>query len=210
MIGAMVNKHIDLGYFGPLSYCMAGNRAEIEPFAAKKKKGSTTYHSVVIANTAAGINSLADISGKKVAYGDPAFTSSHLIPKSILMAAGLKPEESYTEEFVGAHDAVARLVSLGHAQAGGLSKPIFESPVAKGTIDGDKVKVLQVSKPFPQYPWAMQKDLDSALKEQIRQAFYQLDDKAVLKPLKAEGFAPITNADYDVVRDLARLLDLKL
>jgi phosphonate transport system substrate-binding protein len=93
---------------------------------------------------------------------------------------------------------------------GGLSKPIFEGLVAKGTIDGDSVKVLQVSKPFPQYPWAMQNDLDGELKDKIRKAFYALDDQAVLKKLKAESFAPISDSDYDVVRDLARLLDLKL
>lgn len=210
MISAMVNKHIDLGYFGPLSYCMAALRADIEPFAAKLKKGSTTYQAVVIGNVAAGVDSIAKIKGKRVAYGDPASTSSHLIPKSMIMAEGIRPDDHYKEEFTGAHDAVARTVALGHAQAGGLSKPIFESLVAKGTVDSAKVQVLAESAPFPQYPWAMQSDLEPALKQQIRQAFYSLQDKAVLKPLKAEGFAPIDDDAYDVVRELARLLDMDL
>jgi phosphonate transport system substrate-binding protein len=37
-----------------------------------------------------------------------------------------------------------------------------------------------------------------------------LDDKAILKPFKADGFGPITDQDYDVIRELARLLNLDL
>jgi len=55
----------------------------------------------------------------------------------------------YREHFVGAHDAVAMAVQNGNAQAGGLSKPIFESLVDRHLISLDKVKVLSVSKPFP-------------------------------------------------------------
>jgi len=32
----------------------------------------------------------------------------------------------------------------------------------------------------------------------------------VLKPFKAEGFTAMTDADYDVVRDLAKILNLDL
>ena len=145
-----------------------------------------------------------------MAYGDQASTSSHLIPKSILKQAGLTHGTDYEEHFLGAHDAVAVNVQNGNADAGGLSLPIFDSLVSRGIINPAKVLKITVSKDFPQYPWAMQSDLAPALKEQIRQAFYQLEDKEVLKPLKAHGFAAIEDGDYDVVRDLATILDLDL
>ncbi|MCW3686439.1 PhnD/SsuA/transferrin family substrate-binding protein, partial [Burkholderia cenocepacia] len=96
---------IDMAYFGPLSYVLAKQKSDIEPFAAMKQKGSTTYQSVLIANTGAGIAKISDIVNKNVAYGDVASTSSHLIPKSILAENGLKAGENYREHFVGAHDA---------------------------------------------------------------------------------------------------------
>ena len=68
--------------------------------------------------------------------------------------------------------------------------------------------MLQVSDNYPQYPWAMRKDLDPALKAKIRSAFLQATDKAILKPFKAEGFGAIEDKDYDVIRDLARKLKL--
>jgi phosphonate transport system substrate-binding protein len=118
--------------------------------------------------------------------------------------------EQYKEHFVGAHDAVAVAVQNGHAQAGGLSKPIFESLIERGVIDAGKVKVLAVSKPYPQYPWTMRSNLAPALKEKIRAAFLNLKDPEVLKPFKAEGFGPATDKDYDAVRDLGSLLHLDL
>jgi phosphonate transport system substrate-binding protein len=131
MIEAMRHGRIDMAYFGPLSYVLAKQKSDIEPFAAMKQKGSTTYQSVLIANTGAGIAKISDIVNKNVAYGDKASTSSHLIPKSILAENGLKAGENYREHFAGAHDAVAMAVQNGHAQAGGLSKPILNPGSAR-------------------------------------------------------------------------------
>src|SRR5262249_17034421 len=210
MIEAMRHGRLDLAYFGPLSYVLARQKSDIEPFAALKTKGGTTYQAVLIGNVEQGIATIGDIKGKNVAFGDTASTSSHLIPKAMLAEKGLKAKEDYQEHFVGAHDAVALSVQNGKAQAGGLSKPIFESLVERGLIDKAKVKVLEESKPFPQYPWTMRSDLKPELKEKIRSAFLNLTDPAWLKPFKAEGFGAIADKDYDVVRELGTLLNLDL
>ena len=208
MIEARRFGRLELGYFGPLSYTLAKTKADIEPFAARMKKGSTTYHAVLIGNKAAGIKTVSDVKGKEVAYGDIASTSSHLIPKKMLLDNGLETKKDYKENFLGAHDAVALAVQNGHAQAGGLSKPIFETLVKREVISLDKVNVLQVSKPYPQYPWAMRSDLKPELKDAIRNAFTSLKDKKVLKPFKAQGFGAMTDAHYDVIRDLSKKLNL--
>jgi phosphonate transport system substrate-binding protein len=210
MIEAMRHGRLDLAYFGPLSYVLARQKCAIEPFAALKAKGSTTYQAVLIGNVAQGIMSLEDIKDRDVAFGDTASTSSHLIPKAMLAEKGLRAGADYREHFVGAHDAVALTVQNGKAQAGGLSKPIFEALVARGTIDGTRVKVLQESRPYPQYPWTMRADLKGELKEKIRAAFLGLSDREVLAPFKADGFGPIADGDYDVIRDLGKLLHLDL
>jgi phosphonate transport system substrate-binding protein len=210
MIEAMRHGRIHLGYFGPLSYVLARQKCEIEPFAALRSKGSTTYQAVLIANSAAGIDSIDAVKGRDVAFGDTASTSSHLIPKAMLAEHRLVAESDYRPHFVGAHDAVALAVQGGKAHAGGLSKPIFESLLERGVIDPTKVKVLEESRPYPQYPWTMRSDLAPPLKERIRSAFLSLKDPEVLKPFKADGFGPISDADYDPIRELAKLLNLDL
>ncbi|MGK7954569.1 MAG: phosphate/phosphite/phosphonate ABC transporter substrate-binding protein [Crocosphaera sp.] len=208
MIEAARNGRLDLAYFGPLSYVLAKTKSNIEAFAALKKNGEATYKSVLIGNAETGIDSYEKIEGQTMAYGDQASTSSHLIPKSMLMEKGLKPEENYKEVFVGSHDAVAVAVANGKAQAGGLSKPIYTALIEKGIIDKNKVILIEESKPYPQYPWTMRSDLEPQLKQQIKQAFLELEDEAVLKSFKAEGFQAVEDKDYDVVRDLGKILDL--
>jgi len=210
MIEAMRHGRLDLAYFGPLSYVLARQKSEIEPFVALKTKGSTTYQSVVIANSAAGVSRIEDIKGKNMAYGDKVSTSSHLIPKSVLAEKGLEVGRDYKEHFVGSHDAVAIAVQNGHAQAGGLSRPIFESLVERKMVSLDKVKVLEYSKPFPQYPWTLRSNLKPELKAKIRAAFLNLKEPAVLKAFKAEGFDAVTDQQYDVVRNLGHLLKIDL
>jgi phosphonate transport system substrate-binding protein len=210
MIEAFRAKNVDLCYFGPLSYCIAVSKgAEAEGFACKLKGGVTTYKSLIITHVDSGILKLDGIKGKKMAYGDIASTSSHLIPKGELAKAGI-PEKDYQEAFLGKHDVVAVNVLNRSVDAGGLSKPIFENLVKSKKIDGSKIRILHESGDIPDYPWAMQRDLAPALKEKIRKAFYELKDPAVLKPLMAEGFAPIQDSDYNVIREAAKILNKDL
>lgn len=211
MIEAMKRGRLELAYFGPLSYVLASQEADIEPFAALIDEGEDepVYYSILIGNAEEGVDELSDAEGKNVAFGDPASTSSHLIPKGMLLdEADMKAGPDYQEQFTGSHDAVALAVQNGNAAVGGMSKPIYEALVEKGTIDGEQVKVLKESEPYPNYPWTMQANLDPELKEQIRSTFLNLEDREVLDPFEASGFAPVEDADYDKVRELADRLGL--
>lgn len=216
MIEAMRFGRIHIAYFGPASYTIAkdkmkGGKLDMEPFAARLKGGSTTYQSAIIANVSANVSSLQDLKGKglQVAFGDQASTSSHFAPKYTMMKAGIMPGADYKENFTGAHDAVARNVERGNAQIGGLSRPILERLIERGIVDKTKIKVIAYSDPIPQYPWAMRTDMSEGLQKKIKDAFYSLKkgtpkgDK-VLKPFKADGFAAITDADYDIIREIRK------
>lgn len=208
MIEAMRFGRIDLAYFGPLSYVLAKSKADIEPFAAMVSDDKPTYRSVVIANANANVNSLSDIKGKKVAFGDRASTSSHLIPKTMMAEAGVVHDRDYQQHFVGTHDAVAVNVANGNADVGGLSEVIWKALLERKLVDASKVKVIAYSKEYPQYPWTMRSDLKPELKDKIRIAFVNLKDPAILKNFKADGFVPITDKDYDVIRDMGKLLGI--
>ncbi len=208
MVEAMRFSRLELAYFGPLSYLLTKSKANIEAFVAQKKGGAVTYSAVVITHVNSGINSIEDIRGKDMAYGDIASTSSHLIPRTQLLEKGLEIDIDYKPHYLGAHDAVAISVQNRNADAGGLSQPIFESLVRRGIISLDKVKVLEVSPPYTNYPWTMQSYLAPELKQSIRTAFLELEDPEILKHFKADGFGAVTDADYESLRVTAKLLGL--
>lgn len=211
MIEAMRFGRIEIAYFGPFSYVLAKSKApNIEPFAVGIEKGSPTYNSIIIAQAGGPVATLADIKGKPFGYGDQASTSSHLIPRAHLLKNGLDGAKDYKVVHLGAHDAVARAVQNGQVPAGALSKAIYEALVTRKTIDADKIKVLAITDPIPNYPMTMQGDLAPALKDKIRKAFLEVKDPAVLKSFRVEGFAATDDKAYDILRDTAKILDLDL
>lgn len=211
MIEAMRFGRIEVAYFGPFSYVLAKSKAPaIEPFAVGIEKGSPTYNSILIAHAGGPVATIADIKGKPFGYGDQASTSSHLIPRAYLLKNGLDAAKDYRPVHLGTHDGVARAVQNGQVPAGALSKAIYETLVARKTIDPEKIKVLAVTPPIPNYPMTMQGDLAPALKDSIRKAFLEAKDPAVLKSFRVEGFAPTDDKAYDVLRDTAKILDLDL
>ena len=211
MIEAMRFGRIEVAYFGPFSYVLAKSKApEIEPFAVGVEKGSSTYHSIIIAQTGGPVKVLADIKGKPFAYGDQASTSSHLAPRAHLLKNGLAGDTDYRVVHLGTHDAVARAVQAGQVPTGALSEPIFRSLVERKTIDPAKITQIALSAPIPNYPITMQGNLSDALKDQIRRAFLDLKDPAILKSFRVDGFAPTDDKAYDVLRDTATILKLDL
>ena len=210
MIEAARNDRLDLAYFGPLSYVLAKEVSDIEPFAARIKGGTKTYNSCIIGNTKKGVTSFDDIKGTTFALGDPASTSSRLFPELTLAENGLTKGKDFQGVFLGSHDAVALAVQNGNAQAGGMACPILKSLKKKGVIDPSKVTTIAQSSPIPQYPWTMRSTLSPELKEKIRVTFLDLDSDKVLKPFNADGFASITDSDYDGIRKAGKLLGLDL
>ena len=212
MIEATRFGRIEVAYFGPFSYVLAKSRApEIEPFAVGVERGSPTYQSIVIATAEGPVKALADIRGKPFGFGDQASTSSHLIPRALLLTrAGLKGGADYRMVHLGTHDAVARAVQNGQVPAGALSKAILDTLFARGMVDRAKLVEVALSDPIPNYPMTLQGNLAEPLKAAIREAFLGLRDPEVLRAFRVEGFAPTNDAAYDILRETARVLDLDL
>jgi phosphonate transport system substrate-binding protein len=212
MIEAMRFGRIEVAYFGPFSYVLAKSRAPgIEAFAVGVVRGSPTYYSIVVASAGGPVRRLDDIKGHPFAFGDQASTSSHLVPRAmILKRTGLVGDRDYRVVHVGTHDAVARTVQAGRAPAGALSEPIFRTLLTRGVVERDKLVDITLSDPIPNYPLVMQGELAPSLKEAIRRAFLELKDPELLRNFRVERFAPTDDRAYDVIRETARILNIDL
>jgi phosphonate transport system substrate-binding protein len=212
MIEAMRFGRIDVAYFGPFSYVLARSKAPgIEPFAVGlDARGAPTYTSILIALADSPIRDISQVRGIHFGFGDQASTSSHLAPRALLAEKGLVGDKDYKVVHLGTHDAVARAVETGKIPAGALSRPIFESLVKSGKIDGARLRIFAETRPIPNYPMVMQSGLAPALREQIRRAFLELKDPGLLKNFRATGFVPTDDRAYDVLRDMAQVLHLDL
>jgi len=110
--------------------------------------------------------------------------------------------------YTGGHDATAQAVANGGVDGGGLEDRIFYKLVDEGTVDGDSVRTIEESGPIEGYPWVVRDALSDDLKEQISQAFLNLDGPELLDLLRAEGYERVKPEDYDYVEEKASELDL--
>ncbi|PPQ39412.1 phosphonate transport system substrate-binding protein [Rhodoblastus acidophilus] len=193
---------LDIAYLGPVTYILQSQHAGLEPFARPSHAGvGPTFQATIIVPAASKAQSLADLKGGEIAFGDPASTSGTWAPRWQLLHEGLISGRDYTLRVLGAHDAVALAVANGKVAAGGLSKPILNRLIKEGKIDPAKVRVLQDSPPIPEYIWTFRAGLDPAFKEDVRKAFLEIKDPAALGVFRAEAFIPAVDADVDRVRN---------
>ncbi len=151
--------------------------------------------------------SMPTLRARRWAYGDRASTSSHLIPKTVLLeTAGLTGGRDYEEYFVGTHDAVAVNVANGNADGWAVGGN-FQSRSRTWLIDPSKVKVLGYSGEYPQYPGDALEPEPRAENQGVGCIRRYRRSRSAAQ-LKAEAFAPITDADYDVIRKMGSLLGL--
>ncbi len=210
-VEAMVNDRIDVALFGGLTYVQARERAEIEPLVTdiNPETGTTKYRSAIIVPAESDIRSVDQIKGKTFAFGSTSSTSGSLYPSIMLMAAGIDYRTDLGRTtYTGGHDAAAAAVASGKVDAGGLERRILQRLERDGTVDGSKVREIEVSEPIEGYPWVVRESLDPELRDQIAEAFLTMKDPKLLDLLHAKGFERVSASDYDPIEKSARELDL--
>ena len=192
---------LDIAYLGPVTYVLQHERAEIVLCATPSHaKVGAFFQAAIIVPADSRATTLKDLAGAEVAFGDPASTSGTWVPRYELLAAGLRAGLDYKAHYLGAHDAVALAVANKKAAAGGISLPIYERLLAEGKIDPAKVRILMTTRPIPEYAWTFRPGLDSALRQKIADAFFSIDDPAVLDVFNAERFVPSKDSDMEPLR----------
>jgi phosphonate transport system substrate-binding protein len=192
---------LDIAYLGPVTYVLQREKAEIVTFATPRHpEVGAVFEAAIIVPADSPATTLKDLAGTDIAFGDPASTSGNWVPRYELLAAGLQAGRDYKAHYLGAHDAVALAVANKKAAAGGISRPVYERLLTERKIDSAKVRTLMVSRPIPEYAWTFRAGLDPAFRQRVAEAFYAIDDPAVLGLLKADRFVASTDADMEPVR----------
>jgi phosphonate transport system substrate-binding protein len=193
---------IDIAYLGPVTYVLQRDRSPLVPFARPSHPNvGPVFEAAIIVPADSAVQTLKDLAGTGVAFGDPASTSGTWVPQYELLQSGLVAGRDYDAHFLGSHDAVALAVANGKSDAGGISLPIYERLIKEGKVDPAKLRVLTVSRPIPEYAFTFRSGLDPDFRVRVAAAFLSIDDPATLGVFRADGFVPAVDADFDATRE---------
>ena len=201
-VEALVNKQVDLVWFGGFTYVQAQIRSggKIVPIAQREE--DTKFRSVFITQKNSGITKLADLKGKQVSFGSQSSTSGHLMPRSFLLDAGIDPDRDFKRvAYSGAHDATIASVVSGRVDAAALDITVWNKFVNEKKVDTSKVDVFFTTPPYFNYNWSVNADMPVALREKITQALLALDmntpeGKEILTLNRASKYIPTTPDNY--------------
>jgi phosphonate transport system substrate-binding protein len=213
VVEGLAAKRIDLAWLGGFTFVQArlrtGNaipivqRVEDEKFLSKY---------IVPANSMA--KSLQDLKGKTFAFGSPASTSGHLMPRFFLMKEGIHPDRDFSRvAFSGAHDATVAFVASGRAGAGVLNASVWEKLLERGDPNARLVRVLATTPPYYDYNWTVRGDLEPALVRKITEAFLKLDPanpahKEIMDLQRASKYVATRPENYKGIEEAARAAGL--
>ena len=206
----LAQNNVQISYMTPTVYpksVVQNPDAGIRPVVRFKESGAGTYRSCIIVPADSKISSIAELKGKKFAFGSEDSTGSHLMPRAMLVAQGVGIE-NITKSYLGSHSKVANAVSAGEYDAGGVKDSVAEQFAAE-----KKVKIIATSESIPEFPICVNKSVSAELEAKIKQAFMKLDTKndalkAILTSInpKYSGVEPASDADYTVIRDMIKKL----
>ncbi len=195
-IDALVGGEIDFARFGPASYVKAKAReAEIALLAMEQKNGSTRSQGVVVAAPDSPVQGLADLKGRRFAFGDENSTVGRYLAQAELVRAGLHAGDLAAYEYLGQHNRVAKAVVLGDFDAGVVDDDTYEQYGHQG-----KLRAIHQFDTVTT-PWIARAGMHSCVLGKLRASLVALSNEAALKALRSSGFVPGTDAEYDSIRN---------
>ena len=208
-VEALVNKKIDLAWFGGFTFVQANLRSGGKMLPLVQREEDETFRSVFITSDPA-IKALADLKGKDVSFGSQSSTSGHLMPRSFLLQAGLDPDKDFKRvAYSGAHDATVAAVAAGKVQAGALNISVWDRLVAEKKVDSDKVRVFYTTPPYYDYNWTVHAEMPAALRDKLSAAFLSLsrdsaEGKEILELQRATRLIPSKADNYKGIEAAAK------
>jgi phosphonate transport system substrate-binding protein len=194
----------DYAYLGPTPYVRARDRARVEILAGESEGGQAFYQSALVVRADSPIERVADLAGKRVAFGAEISMSSAVAPKLLLSQAGLKRTDLGGMAHLDRHERVALAVLHGDFDAGGLRLDIAKSYLPRG------LRVLATSQPLPPHMIAASPRVPTEDARQVRMALLHPDatGREALRALgPAVSFVGIEDAHYHAVRRMERELE---
>jgi len=228
VIEAMRAKKVDFAWFGPFSYVLAHERAGAEAFAVGMDgKGNTTYRSYLVATPEAaqklgisnplegeaGIKALAEkLNNHKKAFTftftDTASTSGYAVPRYYMHTAGIDPDKVFKKVgFIGTHDAAGLAVKNKIIDIAAIGDATYLKMIEKGQISSQSNVIIWKSPAIPGSPMAYRGDLPESIKEKLKRSIPRVPKDVVTGYGKITGYQLVTDRDYELIRDVKKVID---
>lgn len=111
VISWMKSGEVDLYFDSPYPAMLAREKSGAQPILRRWKGGKSEYYGVIFTMADRGINSVADLEGKTIAFDEVSSTSGYMLPLGVLLEAGVKPVQKNSASEITPEDKVGYVFS---------------------------------------------------------------------------------------------------
>ncbi|MCC5871204.1 MAG: phosphate/phosphite/phosphonate ABC transporter substrate-binding protein [Gammaproteobacteria bacterium] len=206
---AMRAGRLHIAGFNTGSTPLAVNCAGFVPFAMMAAADdSYGYQMEIITRPDSGIESLADLRGRSLAFTAPTSNSGYKAPLALLQQEAGLSDRDFRAAFSGKHDNSVLGVVNRDYDAAAIANSVMRRMIARGVIRADQVRSIYRSDTFPTTAYGHAHNLAPELAEKIRAAFFSFpwEGSALAAEFRESGeaqFLPITYREHwQVIRDI--------
>lgn len=208
---AMGAGQAHIGWLNTFNYVLAAETYGVDVGLVTERFGLTYYNGQLNVNADAGIEELDDLVGKVMCWVDPNSTSGYIIPRIMLQANGINPDEDFSEQIeAGSHNNVIIQVYNGECDAGASFVDARSSVEEEFPDVNERVLVLATTTDIPNDSVSFIADFPEDLRQQVVDALLDIasteEGQEALNTLYSiENLQEADDSFYDPFRaDLSR------
>jgi len=172
---AMGAGQAHIGWLNTFNYVLANETYNVDVALVTERFGSTFYNGQVNVNADAGIETIEDLRGKVMCWVDPNSTSGYIIPRIMLQAEGIDPDEDFAQTIeAGSHNNVIIQVYNGECDAGATFVDARDSVEEDFPDVKEQVEVLAVTTDIPNDSVAFVEDFPEEMRTEIVNALLDI------------------------------------
>jgi phosphonate transport system substrate-binding protein len=224
LVVAMKSDYVDIAWLPSFAFVQAEEVADAEVLLKAVRNGEPFYYGAIVVRKDSPIQTVEDLKGKSIAWASETSTSGRIFPLAALINMGIDPDTYFSKEVVaGGHDSALLAVYHGKVDAAATFSSDAEGTTGSWTqmLDEDKkdeIRAIFVTDPIPADTMSTSKKFHeknpealAKIVEVVKNLNQTEDGRKLLKDLyNIEGMVDAVSADYDPVRDAAKLLGIDI
>jgi phosphonate transport system substrate-binding protein len=184
MVDELDAGRVDIYIDSPFPVAFVVQHSDSRVLLQRFKRGAEEYRSVMFARADSGVETLADLRGRMIAFGEPFSTSGYLLPKAALVSSGFKlvnfadaaatvPDDEIGYVFSNDAENTMVWVLKGKVTAGAVNDDYF---AALAGVRVGELKVLYRSEAVPRNVVCARGDLDADVMRAVVGVLLEMDD----------------------------------
>ena len=194
------------------AYTRGHDEFGMELLVAPVAYGKPVYYSYIIVPKESSAQTLSDLKGKSFAFTDPLSNTGKLSPSYMLAKMGQDVDLFFSRNtYTYSHDKSIEAVAKKLVDGAAVDSLIWDYMNQSSPLFTSQTRIISRSAPYGIPPVVVPKELDSQLKEELRNIFIHMHEnpagRKILQKIMITRFIVVSDAIYDTVRTMQQWVD---